>query len=81
MLLQDTEAVMTMLRDLHDLGVRVAMDDFGTGYSSLSYLHRFPFDAIKIDRSFVSDLRVAPSGRWLDAGERGNLGCGKECSE
>jgi diguanylate cyclase (GGDEF)-like protein len=60
-LLQDTEAVMTMLRDLHDLGVRVAMDDFGTGYSSLSYLHRFPFDAIKIDRSFVSDLRVAPS--------------------
>ena len=61
MLLQDTEAVMTILRDLHDLGVRVAMDDFGTGYSSLSYLHRFPFDAIKIDRSFVSDLRVAPS--------------------
>ena len=60
-LLQDTEAVMTMLRDLHDLGVRVAMDDFGTGYSSLSYLHRFPFDAIKIDRSFVTDLRVAPT--------------------
>ncbi|HEX3574323.1 MAG TPA: EAL domain-containing protein, partial [Rhodopila sp.] len=56
-LLQDTEAVMTMLRTLHDMGVRVSMDDFGTGYSSLSYLRRFPFDKIKIDRSFISDLR------------------------
>lgn len=59
-LLQDTEAVMAMLYSLHDLGLRVSMDDFGTGYSSLSYLHRFPFDKIKIDRSFVSDLRIAP---------------------
>ncbi|HEY0183077.1 MAG TPA: EAL domain-containing protein [Rhodopila sp.] len=55
-LLQDTETVMTMLGDLHDLGVKVSMDDFGTGYSSLSYLRRFPFDKIKIDRSFISDL-------------------------
>jgi diguanylate cyclase (GGDEF)-like protein len=55
-LLQDTEAVMTMLHALHDMGVKVSMDDFGTGYSSLSYLRRFPFDKIKIDRSFVSDL-------------------------
>jgi diguanylate cyclase (GGDEF)-like protein len=59
-LLQDTEAVMTTLYSLHGLGLRVSMDDFGTGYSSLSYLHRFPFDKIKIDRSFVSDLRIAP---------------------
>ena len=55
-LLQETEMVMTMLHSLHDLGVRISMDDFGTGYSSLSYLHRFPFDKIKIDRSFVGDL-------------------------
>jgi diguanylate cyclase (GGDEF)-like protein len=55
-LLQETELVMTMLHSLHDLGVRISMDDFGTGYSSLSYLRRFPFDKIKIDRSFVGDL-------------------------
>jgi diguanylate cyclase (GGDEF)-like protein len=59
-LLQDTEAVMTLLHSLHDLGVRISMDDFGTGYSSLSYLLRFPFDKIKIDRSFISELREAP---------------------
>jgi EAL domain-containing protein (putative c-di-GMP-specific phosphodiesterase class I) len=55
-LLQETELVMTMLHSLHDLGVRISMDDFGTGYSSLSYLRMFPFDKIKIDRSFVHEL-------------------------
>jgi diguanylate cyclase (GGDEF)-like protein len=60
-LLQDTETVMTMLHSLHDMGVKVSMDDFGTGYSSLSYLRRFPFDKIKIDRSFISDLRGMPN--------------------
>ncbi len=57
-LLQNTEAAMTTLRQLKDLGVRIAMDDFGTGYSSLSYLQKFPFDKIKIDRSFVSALET-----------------------
>ena len=61
-LLQDTDAVMTMLHSLHEMGVKIAMDDFGTGYSSLSYLRRFPFDKIKIDRSFISDLRGIRSG-------------------
>jgi EAL domain-containing protein (putative c-di-GMP-specific phosphodiesterase class I) len=55
-LLEDTEATLATLRELHGLGVRIAMDDFGTGYSSLGYLLRFPFDRIKIDQSFVRDL-------------------------
>jgi predicted signal transduction protein with EAL and GGDEF domain len=58
-MLQDEEAAFTTLTRLHDLGVRIALDDFGTGYSSLSNLRKFPFDKIKIDRSFVSDLSAA----------------------
>jgi len=55
-LIQDDEATLSVLHNLRDLGVRIAMDDFGTGFSSLSYLHRFPFDKIKIDRCFIKNL-------------------------
>jgi diguanylate cyclase (GGDEF)-like protein len=55
-LLQNNEETLAALRRLRSLGVRIAMDDFGTGYSSLSYLRQFPFDKIKIDRSFIQDL-------------------------
>ncbi|AWO92762.1 MULTISPECIES: bifunctional diguanylate cyclase/phosphodiesterase [Bradyrhizobium] len=55
-LLQNSEATLTTLHELRVMGVRISLDDFGTGYSSLSYLRSFPFDKIKIDRSFVSEL-------------------------
>jgi diguanylate cyclase (GGDEF)-like protein len=55
-LIEDDEATVAMLHQLRTLGVRVSLDDFGVGYSSLAYLRKFPFDTIKIDRSFVSTL-------------------------
>jgi diguanylate cyclase (GGDEF)-like protein/PAS domain S-box-containing protein len=55
-LLEDSETTLATLYQLRELGVRIAMDDFGTGYSSLSYLQSFPFDRIKIDRSFIKDI-------------------------
>jgi diguanylate cyclase (GGDEF)-like protein len=61
-LLADDDSALTTLRELKGLGVKIALDDFGTGYSSLSYLRRFPFDKIKIDRSFVQDCEGSADG-------------------
>ena len=57
-LLEDADSALGILRQIRSMGVRVALDDFGTGYSSLSYLRRFPFDRIKIDRSFVQQFET-----------------------
>src|SRR5947209_20304896 len=55
-LIRDDDAALAILHQLRALGVRIALDDFGTGYSSLIYLQRFPFDKIKIDRCFITEL-------------------------
>ncbi|MBR1148888.1 EAL domain-containing protein [Bradyrhizobium sp. AUGA SZCCT0431] len=60
-LIRDDDAALAILHQLRAIGVRIALDDFGTGYSSLSYLKRFPFDKIKIDRCFVTDI-AEPEG-------------------
>ena len=64
LLLQDNEENLASLHQLRDLGVQIVMDDFGTGYSSLNYLQRFPFDKIKIDRSFVANLSSGNDVAW-----------------
>jgi diguanylate cyclase (GGDEF)-like protein len=64
-LLEKTDANLTLLNQLRELGVRISLDDFGTGYSSLSYLRSFHFDKIKIDQSFIKDLSEQPESRAI----------------
>ena len=55
-MMKDAEQAISTLHAMREMGITIAMDDFGTGYSSLSYLRRFPFDKIKIDKSFITEL-------------------------
>ncbi len=64
-LIDDDKRAVALLKDLKRLGVEIALDDFGTGYSSLGYLSRFPFDTIKIDRSFVSGVHENADARAI----------------
>ncbi|GAD48807.1 hypothetical protein NT2_04_02190 [Caenibius tardaugens NBRC 16725] len=59
-LIRDRELALGVLRRLKAMGIKIAMDDFGTGYSSLEYLHVFPFDKVKIDRSFITEITDSP---------------------
>jgi EAL domain-containing protein (putative c-di-GMP-specific phosphodiesterase class I) len=68
LLLDDSDLMQAQLRDLKDIGVRLAVDDFGTGYSALSYLQAFPIDELKIDRSFVSGIDLDPEKARLIQG-------------
>jgi diguanylate cyclase (GGDEF)-like protein len=67
-LIDDFSRAVSILRRLKSLGVRIALDDFGTGYSSMSYLQAFPFDKIKIDRSFVSNLEQSAQSKVIVRG-------------
>ncbi|WP_106477821.1 bifunctional diguanylate cyclase/phosphodiesterase [Phytohalomonas tamaricis] len=64
-MLEEAETALTLMHQLKALGVRLSMDDFGTGYSSLSYLRNYPFDGIKIDRSFTADLNRTQDGQAI----------------
>jgi diguanylate cyclase (GGDEF)-like protein/PAS domain S-box-containing protein len=76
-LIDDFSRAVSILRRLKALGVRIAMDDFGTGYSSLSYLQAFPFDKIKIDQAFISNLDKNPQSAAI---VRAIIGLGRALS-
>jgi EAL domain-containing protein (putative c-di-GMP-specific phosphodiesterase class I) len=76
LLLGDSETIMAELRKIKAMGVAIVMDDFGTGYSSLSYLWKFPFDKIKIDRSFMQGFD--DSGRDAETVVKTIIGLGRE---
>jgi diguanylate cyclase (GGDEF)-like protein/PAS domain S-box-containing protein len=78
-LIEDFDRGLALLRRLKGLGVRISMDDFGSGYSSLSYLQAFPFDKIKIDRTFVMNLGRTPQSAAIVRAVIG-LGHGLEMS-
>jgi diguanylate cyclase len=65
LLIEDAPGALAILERLKALGVQISMDDFGTGYSSLSYFRMFPFDKVKIDRSFVADMLDNPQARAI----------------
>ena len=69
-LIRDEAQALETLQALRAIGVCIALDDFGTGYSSLSYLHRFSFDKVKIDKSFVQAQQH----------DRGRVRCSTRCS-
>jgi EAL domain-containing protein (putative c-di-GMP-specific phosphodiesterase class I) len=78
LLLDQSEPVLRTMRGLQELGIRITLDDFGTAYASLSYLRQFPFDSIKIDKSFIrglceNDSTLAIVQAVLSLGARLNL--------
>ncbi|HAE95353.1 MAG TPA: hypothetical protein DCG65_12395 [Hyphomonas atlantica] len=64
-IIHNTQLATSILLDLKSLGIKISLDDFGTGYSSMSYIQEFPFDRIKIDRSFVTSMNVDPKSRAI----------------
>ena len=65
LLMDDSPQIFSMLKELKEMNITLSLDDFGTGYSSLSYLKRYPFDVLKIDRSFVRDITTDPDDAAL----------------
>jgi diguanylate cyclase (GGDEF)-like protein len=64
-LLENTEIVLSNMKAINRLGVKILLDDFGTGYSSLNYLHKFPIDVLKIDRSFITNVHEHKNNRAI----------------